>query len=185
MVEFGMPMGPLTLIDMAGVDVLLATDRVMIQAFPHHGLVADVAVRLVHRGHYGQKASAGVYSYQPGDYTPHPSAVSEELVDLVRREKGISPRAIGQGEITERLSLRMVVEAFAALQEEIARQESDLDVATVLGIGFPDFRGGVIKYARDRGLSRVLHAAEDLAGRHGERFTPCELLRTLAKKGAG
>ncbi len=73
----------------------------------------------------------------------------------------------------------MVSEAFYVLEEGVARSQSDVDVATVLGTGFPDFRGGVLKYANDLGLNRVLARLDELAGRLGERFSPCQLLQKM------
>ena len=69
--------------------------------------------------------------------------------------------------------LRMVGEAFCVMEEGIAERESDIDVATVLGIGFPDFRGGVLRYARDLGPGNVLADLEALAAEHGSQFSPC------------
>ena len=95
MVEFGFPMGPLTLIDMAGLDVLVLTDRVLAAALPAHGPLSQVAVRLVERGHLGQKSGSGVYEYQKGDRTPRPSAEAAEVIAEVRRAEGRSPRRGG------------------------------------------------------------------------------------------
>jgi 3-hydroxyacyl-CoA dehydrogenase len=117
MVEFGFPMGPLAVIDAAGVDI------------------------------------------------------------LVRSDAGRRARAITTDEITDRLVMRLVSEAFRVMGEGIAQRESDLDVAMVLGTGFPDFRGGVLRYARDLGLGHVLPRLTELSERFGERFAPCEFLR--------
>jgi len=179
MVEFGFPMGPLVLIDMAGLDILVHTDGVMSRAFPRHGCLSPIAVRLVEQGHLGQKTSSGVYKYDEGDYTPRPHEAAEQLIGEVQQQRGRTPREIGNDEITRRLVLRMVSEAFYAMEEQIALRESDVDAATVLGTGFPDFRGGVLKYARDLGLDRVLIRLEELAERFGERFSPCKLLREM------
>ena len=89
---------------------------------------------------------------------------------MLQQETGGTPREVGADEMTRRLVLRMVGEAFHVMGEGIAQRESDLDAATVLGMGFPDFRGGVMKYARDVGLSNVLADLEELAGQCGERF---------------
>ena len=70
----------------------------------------------------------------------------------------------------------MVAEAFHELQEAIAQRESDLEVAMVLGTGFPDFRGGVLKYARDLGMDSVLIQLDELTEKLGQRFSACELL---------
>jgi 3-hydroxyacyl-CoA dehydrogenase len=69
--------------------------------------------------------------------------------------------------------LRMVAEAGYVLQENLVARESDVDTATALGIGFPDFRGGVLNYARDPGADRVRHELEGLAADGGERLRPC------------
>jgi len=177
MVEFGFPMGPLTLIDMAGLDILVATDRVLSRAFAWHGPLSQIALRLVDAGHLGQKRGSGVYKYEPGDYTPHHSPSAREIVAEVRAARGRSPRQVPPREITERLVLRMVAEAFRVMEEGVAGRASDLDVAMTLGTGFPDFRGGVIRHAHDLGLDRVVDRLDALADACGERFAPCRLLR--------
>jgi 3-hydroxyacyl-CoA dehydrogenase len=179
MVEFGFSMGPLTLIDMAGLDILMFTDRVLSRAFPRHGPLSPIAVRLVDQGHFGQKTGSGVYKYQAGDYTPYFSQAAQQIIVQVQRQQRRTPREIGRDEITRRLVLRMVAEAFFVLEEGIARRESDLDAAMVLGTGFPDFRGGVLKYARDLGLDNVLTQLDELAEKLGERFSACKLLREM------
>lgn len=172
MVDFGFPMGPLTLIDMAGIDILVATDRVMRQVFPRHGDLSAIAARLAAGGNLGQKTGAGVYKYEKGAYTPRSNDMTRQLVAEVMSGLKRMPRQIENDEIRERLVLRMVAEATHLLEEGVARCESDLDVATVLGIGFPDFRGGVMRYARDIGPDAVVGRLADLAARFGERFQP-------------
>ena len=176
-VEFGFPMGPLALIDMAGLDILVHAQRVLHHALRYHGPLSPIAVRLVQRGHLGQKTGTGVYRYESGSHTPLASSETADVIAEVREESGRQPREIGREEITERLVLRMVGEAFRVLEEGIARSESDLDVAMVLGTGFPDFRGGVVKYARDVGLDKIRKRLEQLAAECGERFLPSHLLR--------
>jgi 3-hydroxyacyl-CoA dehydrogenase len=180
MEEFGFPMGPLALIDMAGLDILALTDDVMARAFPAHGELSLIARRLVERGRLGQKAGAGVYSYEKGDYTPRPSDVTAGLTADVRRERAAEPRDVGRDEIVERLVLRMVSESFRVMEEGIAQREADIDAAMVMGTGFPDFRGGIVRYAREVGLDAVLARLDELAGRFGDRFAPCALLRAQA-----
>ncbi|MHB8864411.1 MAG: 3-hydroxyacyl-CoA dehydrogenase NAD-binding domain-containing protein [Pirellulaceae bacterium] len=176
---FGFPMGPLELIDMTGLDILTHSQRVLAAALPRHGSLSPIADRLVARGQLGQKTGSGIYRYEPGSHAPLECAATTQVIASVQRERGCTPRVIDQDEITERLVLRMVSEAFYALEEGVARCQSDVDVAAVLGIGFPDFRGGVLKYANDRGLNRVLARLHELAGRWGERFSPCQLMQTL------
>ncbi|HID24802.1 MAG TPA: 3-hydroxyacyl-CoA dehydrogenase, partial [Planctomycetaceae bacterium] len=179
-VDFGFPMGPLALIDMAGLDILKATDRVLRRAFPWHRPECVLVERLVEAGHLGQKTGAGVYKYQPGDYTPQDHAAMADLLRDVRQKGQRAARPIDSGEITDRLVLRMVAEAFRVLEDAVVQRESDMDVAMVLGVGFPDFRGGLVRYARDRGLDRIVDRLKTLAERYGERFAPNKLLRQLS-----
>ncbi|NLF71067.1 MAG: hypothetical protein GX575_18705 [Candidatus Anammoximicrobium sp.] len=180
-IEFGFPMGPLALIDLVGIDILLHGQRVLHRAFRYHGPISPIAVRLVQRGCLGQKTGRGVYRYEPGSHTPLASDETAEVVAEVREETRRQPRDVGREEITERLVLRMVCEAYRVLEEGVARNPSDLDVAMVLGTGFPEFRGGVIKYAHDVGVDNVRTRLEHLAAVYGERFFPCELLRGKGK----
>jgi 3-hydroxyacyl-CoA dehydrogenase len=177
-VRFGFPMGPLVLIDMAGLDILVHAQRVLDHALPHHGPLSSVATRLVEDGHLGQKTGAGVYRYEPGDHTPYDHPVTARIVAEVQRHNGRKPREIGHVEITERLVLRMVNEAFYVVREGVARCEADVDVAMVLGTGFPDYRGGILKYAEDIGLDDVSARLEELNRQCGERFLPCRPKRS-------
>jgi len=172
MAAFGFPMGPLALIDMAGLDILAHSDAVLRRAFPRHGALSGVVARLVEAGRLGQKTGGGVYNYAAGDYTPHPSDELAALVAEARRQSGRAPRPVSADEITGRLVLRMVAEALWVMEEGIALREADVDAAMVLGTGFPDFRGGVLRYAREVGLDAVRGKLESLAGRFGERFAP-------------
>jgi 3-hydroxyacyl-CoA dehydrogenase len=171
MVAFGFPMGPLTLIDMAGNDILVHCDTVLTQAFPHHGPTPPIVAELVARRMLGQKTGAGVYLYEKGNPKPLPNPVAQEIIAAARHRDGKSPRVISADEITQRLVLRMVAEALRVMEEEIVQRESDVDAAMVLGTGFPDWRGGVLKYARDMGLDEVKQQLQQLVARFGERFS--------------
>jgi len=181
-VEFGFPMGPLALIDMAGLNMMPLVEKVMAPAFPRHAKLSEICRRLVEAGHLGQKTGSGVYKYERGDYTPRDSDFSKDIIAEVRAKKG-TPRgaAPAREEIQDRLVLVMVNEAYYALEEGIALRPGDVDVAMVLGAGFPNWRGGVLKYAEDAGPDRVLEKLNQLEARHGGRFRPCALLLTLAQ----
>lgn len=177
MVDFGFAMGPLTLIDMAGIDILALTDKQMCRAFSHHLPLSQVATMLVEAGCLGQKTARGVYTYQKGDYTGYDSDLTRSIIAGVQKEVGKTAREIDADEITDRLIFRMVGEAFCVVEEQIAQRESDIDVAMVLGTGFPDFRGGVLKYGYDLGIDEVIRRLDSLAERFGERFGPCKFLK--------
>lgn len=177
MLRFGFPMGPMVLIDMAGLDILVDAQAVLARAFPWHGPLSAVALRLVDAGQLGQKSGSGVWRYEPGDRTPQPSPVTAGIVAEVRRESGRPPHPVAPEEITERLVLRMAAEAYRVLDEGLVAGAADVDVATVLGVGFPDFRGGLVRYADDLGRAEVARRLAALAERHGERFSPSAMLR--------
>lgn len=176
MLEFGFPMGPFVLIDMAGLDILVKTVRIMNASFPSHGTLSSIAAGLVEQGHLGQKSGSGVYRYEKGNRTPHDSDTTGTLIREARGGRSAAQSGITDTAMVERLVLRMVNEAFHLLEEGIARDASDIDVATVLGMGFPDFRGGVLRYAHDLGIETVVKKLEELATEHGERFLPPERL---------
>lgn len=176
MIDFGFMMGPLTLIDMAGLDVLVFVSDLMTPVFANHEDISPVAVRLVQGGALGQKTGSGVYRYEKGDRTPYPREDTARIIAEVRAEKDLTPREIGRDEIIERLVLRMVNEAFYIMEEGIALREKDVDAAMVLGTGFPDFRGGVLKYAHDLGLDNITARLGKLSGLRGKRFIPGRLL---------
>jgi 3-hydroxyacyl-CoA dehydrogenase/enoyl-CoA hydratase/carnithine racemase len=145
MVEFGFPMGPFVLIDMAGLDILAKTAAVMSRAFPSQGPTPSVVTKLVGAGQLGQKTGAGVYRYEKGNRQPHDSEATAQIL----RELRTAPREFTGDEIAKRLVGRMVREAVDLMKEGVVQRELDVDVATVLGLGFPDWRGGVLKYAHD------------------------------------
>jgi 3-hydroxyacyl-CoA dehydrogenase len=160
---------------MAGLDILAATDTVLHRTFPYHQRLSDVVTRLLEQGRLGQKTGGGVYDYHEGDYTPLHSPILDQTVDRVRQGREITPRDIAKDEITRRLVMRMVAEALRVLAEGIVQHESDIDVAMVLGTGFPDFRGGILRYAREMGPARILEQLRELEEQCGERFSPCEI----------
>ncbi len=186
MVQFGFPMGPLTLSDMTGIDIVVHAHRELQKAFPYHGPLSQVAHRLVALGRTGQKGGAGVYRYEPGSRTALDDGVLGEAVAEVQRLKtGAGPNGfkppLSADELTRRLVGRMLAEAFRVLEENVTRSEADLDAAMILGTGFPDYRGGIVRYARSRGLDTVSPELENLTETCSERFAPSRYLRTLAR----
>lgn len=181
MTDFGLPMGPLCLIDMTGLDILIFTEAILRRAFPHHGGLSSIAEQLVAQGHLGQKTGAGVYCYRPGDRTPQPHEATAALVAAARRSAG-TLRPPTDEQIVRRLMLRMVAEAFRLIEEAVVQQAADIDVAMILGTGLPDFRGGVVRYAYDLGLDRVLRELRELTVNCGPRYAPCSFLEQAAAR---
>ena len=120
----------------------VGTDRVLRQAFPSQGLLSLIAVRLVESKHLGQKTGSGVYKYDVGDHTPHDSEHTQAVSAAARGDAGYKARDFPAAVIADRLVTRMIAEAGHVLREQLVDRESDIDAATLLGVGFPSFRGG-------------------------------------------
>jgi 3-hydroxyacyl-CoA dehydrogenase / enoyl-CoA hydratase / 3-hydroxybutyryl-CoA epimerase len=136
MLEFGMPMGPMRLLDEIGLDVAAHVARTLATAFPDRFPNSDALDKMVSAGHLGKKSGEGFYKYKNGkEITPATHA------DLPKHES-----------IQTKLALLISQEAMRCLKEGIARNADDIDLAMVLGTGYPPFRGGPVTFARDTGI---------------------------------
>ena len=152
-VDFGMPMGPLELADTVGLDVCLHVGRILANA---SGRPAPEAVEpLVKAGKLGRKTGAGLYEWKEGKAVK-PSAGDAKAPD----------------DLEDRLMLPMVNEAVAILREGVVADEDLIDAGVIFGSGFAPFRGGPLRYARERGVAEVRRRLEELERRHGPRFRP-------------
>jgi 3-hydroxyacyl-CoA dehydrogenase/enoyl-CoA hydratase/3-hydroxybutyryl-CoA epimerase/3-hydroxyacyl-CoA dehydrogenase/enoyl-CoA hydratase/3-hydroxybutyryl-CoA epimerase/enoyl-CoA isomerase len=176
---FGMPMGPITLNDMVGLDTSLYAGRVVNAAFADRAVPSRILDELVAKGRLGQKSGAGFYSYAKGSRGAD-DPVFAEMMQKLRREQ----RSISEEEIADRLFLPMLTEASRVLTEGIVRDPSDVDMGLILGIGFPPFRGGLLRWADNLGLPKVLEKLKKYE-RLGKRFEPTEQMVQLARQGKG
>lgn len=176
---FGMPMGPVTLNDMVGLDTSLYAGRVVNTAFADRAAASKILDELVAAGRLGQKSGAGFYSYAKGSRGADDPAFTT-LLDRCRRGK----RDFTQEEITDRLFLPMLVEASMVLEEGIVREPADVDMGLILGVGFPPFHGGILRWADTQGLPKVLERLKKYE-KLGKRFQPTEQVKKLAASGKG
>jgi 3-hydroxyacyl-CoA dehydrogenase/enoyl-CoA hydratase/3-hydroxybutyryl-CoA epimerase/3-hydroxyacyl-CoA dehydrogenase/enoyl-CoA hydratase/3-hydroxybutyryl-CoA epimerase/enoyl-CoA isomerase len=176
---FGMPMGPVTLNDVVGLDTSLYAGRVVNTAFADRAAPTRLVDELVAAGRLGQKSGAGFYSYARGTRGADDPAL-EGFLAKVRKGR----REIGQEEIADRLFLPMLTEASRVLTEGVVREPGDVDMGLILGIGFPSFRGGLLRWADEAGLPAVLEKLKKYE-HLGPRFRPTEQLRRLAAEGKG
>lgn len=177
--DFGFPMGPFAMADLAGLDVSWRMRKAQ-------GLTAPIADQLCERGRYGQKTARGFYRYQQGSRTPTPDPEVEQLIADTAAQRGIARGAIGKDEIVERLLFPMINEGARILQEGIAQRPGDIDVIWVYGYGFPAYRGGPMHYADSLGLAYVRDRLTAFADKVGdERHRPSPLLEALATAGKG
>jgi 3-hydroxyacyl-CoA dehydrogenase/enoyl-CoA hydratase/carnithine racemase len=177
---FGMPMGPLTLYDVVGIDTAYFAGKVMHEAFPDRVSESAVLSALVKAGRLGQKSGSGFYSYADkkgrGQYDP---AVAPILAPLIK------PGAkLNEHQITNRLFLPMLLEATRVLAEGKVRDVRDVDLGLIYGIGFPPFKGGLMFWADTVGAAAIIKRLEPWQSL-GARFQPTPLLLEKAKSGAG
>jgi 3-hydroxyacyl-CoA dehydrogenase len=175
LVEFGFPMGPFAMGDLAGLDIGW-------NAKTSKG--ESIRDRLCEMGRRGQKAGAGYYNYNPETRERSPEPKVAQLIADYAREKGYATRAIGDAEILERCIYPMINEGAKILEEGIALRASDIDVVWVNGFGWPVKRGGPMYYADSVGLPRVVEALERFHKEDKNEFwKPAPLLAKLASEG--
>lgn len=177
MTEFGMPMGPLTLLDEVGIDVASKVSQILSTAFGERMAKSKIVDVLYADHRYGKKNGRGVYLYTEGKRTT-PDAAVYPLVGVA------APHPADPAAVVDRMVMSMINEAARILDEKIVATAGELDLAMIMGTGFPPFRGGLLRYADSVGLPIVLAKLEGLAQQYGARFTPSDPLRRLAEKGS-
>jgi 3-hydroxyacyl-CoA dehydrogenase/enoyl-CoA hydratase/3-hydroxybutyryl-CoA epimerase/3-hydroxyacyl-CoA dehydrogenase/enoyl-CoA hydratase/3-hydroxybutyryl-CoA epimerase/enoyl-CoA isomerase len=176
---FGMPMGPITLNDLVGLDTALYAGRVVNQAYSDRAKTTRILDELVAAKRLGQKSGAGFYSYAKGSRGADDSAFAA-ILERCRSGR----RDFSQEEITDRLFFPMLTEASRVLMEGIVRDPGDVDMGLILGIGFPPFRGGLLRWADSLGRGKVLEKLKPYESL-GLRFQPTEQMRRVAAEGQG
>jgi 3-hydroxyacyl-CoA dehydrogenase len=139
--------------------------------------------QLLERGWLGRKTGRGFYVYPPKEQKGAKPRVNDEVVDLIATHSTQS-RELPPDAMQDRVLLPMVNEAARLLGEGVADSADAIDTATLLGMGFPQFRGGLAAYADSVGAPKLLGHLEHLAARHGVRYQPAPLLPELAQNGA-
>jgi 3-hydroxyacyl-CoA dehydrogenase len=172
-VEFGMPMGPFQMADLAGVDIGWHRDPARIE---------NVRDALCAADRWGQKKGAGFYDYDE-KRRPSPSPRVQEIIERFRAKEGVEPREITDQEIIERTLYTMVNEGAKILEEGMAQRASDIDVVWVYGYGWPVWRGGPMFWADTEGLPRIVEGLRRQQERLGGDFSLSELLVRKAEAG--
>jgi 3-hydroxyacyl-CoA dehydrogenase/enoyl-CoA hydratase/carnithine racemase len=171
--RFGMPMGPIELYDMVGLDTALFAGRVMWEAFPDRIDASPMLPAIVKKGWLGAKSGQGFYSHEKKKRGP--LRLNPELMSVISAY--IKPQEAADDEqIQMRLILPMLLEATRVLEADLVRDPRDVDLGLIFGIGFPPFRGGLLFWADQIGLSNLHEACSALGG----RFAPTDLLTNMA-----
>lgn len=171
--DFGMPMGPFQMADLAGVDIGWHRDPNRIE---------NIRDALCAQNRWGQKTGAGFYDYDD-KRKPSPSPVTQAIIDEFRAKSGVTPREISDEEITARTIYTMVNEGALILEEGIAQRASDIDVVWLYGYGWPRWTGGPMFWANEVGLQAILDGINNYAGQLGPDFKVSSLLQTCAAEG--
>jgi 3-hydroxyacyl-CoA dehydrogenase len=184
--DFGMPMGPFQMYDLAGLDIGVKSrkDR---DPSSYDIRTARLSDQLVEQNRLGQKTNAGFYDYVPGDRTPKPSAITADVIAKARKEAGFKQRTFTDQEIIERCVLSLFNVGCDVLSEGVAYRASDIDVVYLYGYGFPSYRGGPMFWAENEiGLKNALEKIKSYSAIVGERWTrPSPLLEKLVAEGKG
>jgi 3-hydroxyacyl-CoA dehydrogenase/enoyl-CoA hydratase/3-hydroxybutyryl-CoA epimerase len=193
LVEWGMPMGPLRLIDEIGVDITIDIGNTLEKAYGQRDHVAAVLLWLHDRQMLGRKTGAGFYKYEGKRQTPNDSLVQWRRGLHGEPEGAQGPNIppdshrdprlrLNDEELTRRLIFLMVNEAARCVEEGVVDSPEDADYGMILGTGFAPFRGGPLRFAEHFGIKGTVEELEQLA-RTEQKFTPCEILKKHARDG--
>lgn len=175
--EFGMPMGPFTLMDEIGIDVCIKVSKIFHESLGARIMIPPVMKKLSETGRLGKKNKKGFYLYDD-------KGKQLEMDTSVYAELGLSSPSdkLSAEETIRRGIFPMINEAALALIEErIVETPDEVDLGMITGTGFPPFRGGLLRYADTVGAKMICDELEILAGKYGERFKPSTPLKNMAK----
>jgi 3-hydroxyacyl-CoA dehydrogenase/enoyl-CoA hydratase/3-hydroxybutyryl-CoA epimerase len=182
MLDFGMPMGPMRLIDEVGVDVALHVAKTLAASFGGRMKIPAVLGGMMDAKMLGRKSGSGFYLHGKGEPRLNPDAMRFAAVS--RTSTTTRARTNDEcKELQERMVLLMVNESARCLEEQIVTAPEDVDFAMIMGTGFAPFRGGPLRYADLLGAERVVGAMGALVDRGADYFAPCELLKQMAASG--
>ncbi|MDX1623520.1 MAG: 3-hydroxyacyl-CoA dehydrogenase NAD-binding domain-containing protein [Gemmatimonadota bacterium] len=179
--SFGLPMGPLALLDEVGLDVAAKVGRVMEKAFPGRMKPSPLLYRLQNSGRLGKKSGLGFYHYEDGERKKADAGLREELgfAALAGEERTV----YDDDYLVRRCLFRMVDEAARAVSDGIVADPGDGDLALVMGIGWPPFRGGLMRWADAVGTAAIVERLDEWTEALGPRFAPSRALRETARMG--
>jgi len=179
---FGFAMGPHKVGDLAGLDIgWMTRKRKAATRNPAERYAGDVADRICENGWFGRKTGRGYYNYDGGAPVQNPQSL--EIIDAVRSEKGITPRAISDEEIVDRYMTAMIAEAARVVEDGTAKRPVDVDMVFVFGYGFPRYRGGPLHYADTLGARELVARIQRYAQEDAQYWQVPALLQQMAETG--
>ncbi len=176
--RFGMPMGPIALHDLVGMDTACYAGKVVVAAYSDRAADNPLLEQLVAAGRLGKKSGAGFRKFVGRKSKPAPDPDFEPFLERNR----VGNREFTNDEIENRLFLPMLLEATRCLEEEIVREPAHVDMGLILGIGFPPFRGGILRWCDGIGAAAMVERLQPFI-ELGKRFEPTDSLTRLAQSG--
>jgi 3-hydroxyacyl-CoA dehydrogenase/enoyl-CoA hydratase/3-hydroxybutyryl-CoA epimerase/enoyl-CoA isomerase len=177
--RFGWPMGPAYLLDVVGLDTAVHAQAVMADGFDRMKLDIDTVIdKLFEQKNLGQKSGSGFYLYE-ADKRGKPKKLPNKATEELAASMAASQKQFEDQEIIERMMVAMSMETIRCLEDGIVSTAIEADMGLVLGIGFPPFRGGALRYVDSLGLSQFCDIADKYADL-GELYHPTEKLRAMA-----
>jgi 3-hydroxyacyl-CoA dehydrogenase len=186
--DFGLPIGPYAMQDLAGVDVGARIRQYLasIGKSRAEGPQSEIPDRIYEMGRYGQKTGAGWYKYDaPGSRNRTPDPLIDQLAEEAAAKRGITRQPIADAEILARITTALANEGARVLEDGYALRAGDIDIVYAYGFGFPRQSGGPMFYADTVGLPTVLARVKDYRARFGDYWEPAPLLERLVAEGRG
>ncbi len=176
--EFGMPMGPMELIDEVGIDVGEKVSRILHEAYGARMQSCTMNSGVLEAGYLGKKSGRGFYVYSNGGKT-------KKLDPSIYSLLGVTPKRgiLSREDLVDRCILPMINEAARALSEGVVASAGEVDLGMIMGTGFPPFRGGLLRYADERGAASIVDRLRHLASSVSPRFEPAPELVAMASSG--
>ena len=181
--EFGYPMGPFQMFDLAGGDIGWAMRKRLEPMRDKNERYVHIPDKLCEKGWFGQKTGRGFYRYDKGNRRGDEDPEVLEIINLERQKKSIIPTKFSQEEIIRRYMAAMINEAADVVHEKIALRPSDVDVTKLYGYGFPRYRGGPMKYADSYGLDKILDDIREFEKEDPVFWKPSSLIIELVRNG--
>ncbi|HXD00895.1 MAG TPA: 3-hydroxyacyl-CoA dehydrogenase NAD-binding domain-containing protein [Verrucomicrobiae bacterium] len=173
MLDFGMPMGPMALLDEVGIDVAMHVAQTLAASYSDRMVIPACLGKMVQEGLLGRKSGRGFYIHVKGS-KPQPNR------DLPVMPQ---PKTYDSRLLQERMVLLMINEAARCLEEQVVTDPADVDFAMIMGTGFAPFRGGPLRYADSVGIAKLVATMDGLVAGGSGHFAPCTLLRSMAASG--
>jgi 3-hydroxyacyl-CoA dehydrogenase/enoyl-CoA hydratase/3-hydroxybutyryl-CoA epimerase len=177
MVRFGMPMGPIELFDEVGIDVAYKVAKILAETMGDRMAESDLLDKMVNDKRLGKKNGIGFYKYDGKKCHPDPSI--HDYISIKNKTE------LDENELVARMVYPMINEAARCLDEKIVSRPQDVDLGMIFGTGFAPFRGGLLNFADNEGITKIYDTLSEYTQVYGTRFKPSSSLEKMQSAGKG